>query len=243
MNQATQLKATDLRKSYRKREVVRGVSIEMSGGEIVGLLGPNGAGKTTTFSMIAGFVTPSAGKLMINGNDITKFPPHKRARAGLVYLPQESSVFRKLTVEDNIRAIAQTLGISRSEQDDLVNLRLEELGLTSLAKQKAHTLSGGERRRLEITRALVLDPDFLLLDEPFSGVDPKSVSEVNKIITNLKGKGMGILITDHNVRETLRIVDRAYLLYEGKVLAHGNAEFLISDPETRQKYLGEDFET
>lgn len=243
MNQATQLKATDLRKSYRKREVVRGVSIEMSGGEIVGLLGPNGAGKTTTFSMIAGFVTPSAGKLMINGNDITKFPPHKRARAGLVYLPQESSVFRKLTVEDNIRAIAQTLGISRSEQDELVNLRLEELGLTSLAKQKAHTLSGGERRRLEITRALVLDPDFLLLDEPFSGVDPKSVSEVNKIITNLKGKGMGILITDHNVRETLRIVDRAYLLYEGKVLAHGNAEFLISDPETRQKYLGEDFET
>ena len=243
MNQATQLKATDLRKSYRKREVVRGVSIEMSGGEIVGLLGPNGAGKTTTFSMIAGFVTPSAGKLMINGNDITKFPPHKRARVGLVYLPQESSVFRKLTVEDNIRAIAQTLGISRSEQDDLVNFRLEELGLTSLAKQKAHTLSGGERRRLEITRALVLDPDFLLLDEPFSGVDPKSVSEVNKIITNLKGKGMGILITDHNVRETLRIVDRAYLLYEGKVLAHGNAEFLISDPETRQKYLGEDFET
>ena len=243
MNQATQLKATDLRKSYRKREVVRGVSIEMSGGEIVGLLGPNGAGKTTTFSMIAGFVTPSAGKLMINGNDITKFPPHKRARAGLVYLPQESSVFRKLTVEDNIRAIAQTLGISRSEQDDLVKLRLEELGLTSLAKQKAHTLSGGERRRLEITRALVLDPDFLLLDEPFSGVDPKSVSEVNTIITNLKGKGMGILITDHNVRETLRIVDRAYLLYEGKVLAHGNAEFLISDPETRQKYLGEDFET
>ena len=243
MNQATQLKATDLRKSYRKREVVRGVSIEMSGGEIVGLLGPNGAGKTTTFSMIAGFVTPSAGKLMINGNDITKFPPHKRARAGLVYLPQESSVFRKLTVEDNIRAIAQTLGISRSEQDDLVNLRLKELGLTSLAKQKAHTLSGGERRRLEITRALVLDPDFLLLDEPFSGVDPKSVSEGNKIITNLKGKGMGILITDHNVRETLRIVDRAYLLYEGKVLAHGNAEFLISDPETRQKYLGEDFET
>ena len=243
MNLETQLKATDLRKSYRKREVVRGVTIEMSGGEIVGLLGPNGAGKTTTFSMIAGFVTPSAGKLMINGNDITKFPPHKRARAGLVYLPQESSVFRKLTVEDNIRAIAQTLGISRSEQDDLVNLRLEELGLTSLAKQKAHTLSGGERRRLEITRALVLDPDFLLLDEPFSGVDPKSVSEVNKIITNLKGKGMGILITDHNVRETLRIVDRAYLLYEGKVLAHGNAEFLISDPETRQKYLGEDFET
>lgn len=242
MKEETELKALGLRKSYRKREVVRGVSIEMHGGEVVGLLGPNGAGKTTTFSMIAGFVTPSAGKLKINGQDITRLPPHKRARAGLVYLPQESSVFRKLTVEDNIRAIAQTLPISRSQQDELVKVRLEELGLTSLAEQKAHTLSGGERRRLEITRALVLDPDFLLLDEPFSGVDPKSVSEVNKIINNLKSKGMGILITDHNVRETLRIVDRAYLLYEGEVLAHGDAEFLISDPETRQKYLGEDFE-
>jgi len=242
VKEETELKALGLRKSYRKREVVRGVSIEMHGGEVVGLLGPNGAGKTTTFSMIAGFVTPSAGKLKINGQDITRLPPHKRARAGLVYLPQESSVFRKLTVEDNIRAIAQTLPISRSQQDELVKVRLEELGLTSLSEQKAHTLSGGERRRLEITRALVLDPDFLLLDEPFSGVDPKSVSEVNKIINNLKSRGMGILITDHNVRETLRIVDRAYLLYEGEVLAHGDAEFLISDPETRQKYLGEDFE-
>ena len=242
MKEETELKALGLRKSYRKREVVRGVSIEMHGGEVVGLLGPNGAGKTTTFSMIAGFVTPSDGKLKINGQDITRLPPHKRARAGLVYLPQESSVFRKLTVEDNIRAIAQTLPISRSQQDELVKVRLEELGLTSLAEQKAHTLSGGERRRLEITRALVLDPDFLLLDEPFSCVDPKSVSEVNKIINNLKSRGMGILITDHNVRETLRIVDRAYLLYEGEVLAHGDAEFLISDPETRQKYLGEDFE-
>lgn len=242
MKEETELKALGLRKSYRKREVVRGVSIEMHGGEVVGLLGPNGAGKTTTFSMIAGFVTPSDGKLKINGQDITRLPPHKRARTGLVYLPQESSVFRKLTVEDNIRAIAQTLPISRSQQDELVKVRLEELGLTSLAEQKAHTLSGGERRRLEITRALVLDPDFLLLDEPFSGVDPKSVSEVNKIINNLKSRGMGILITDHNVRETLRIVDRAYLLYEGEVLAHGDAEFLISDPETRQKYLGEDFE-
>ena len=242
MKEETELKALGLRKSYRKREVVRGVSIEMHGGEVVGLLGPNGAGKTTTFSMIAGFVTPSDGKLKINGQDITRLPPHKRARAGLVYLPQESSVFRKLTVEDNIRAIAQTLPISRSQQDELVKVRLEELGLTSLAEQKAHTLSGGERRRLEITRALVLAPDFLLLDEPFSGVDPKSVSEVNKIINNLKSRGMGILITDHNVRETLRIVDRAYLLYEGEVLAHGDAEFLISDPETRQKYLGEDFE-
>ena len=236
------LKAVNLRKSFGKREVVRGVSIEVRGGEIVGLLGPNGAGKTTTFSMIAGFVKPTEGRLEINGKDITSLKPHQRAKQGLVYLPQESSVFRKLSVEDNIRAIAETLKISRSEREELVKERLEELGLTTLAKQKAHTLSGGERRRLEITRALVLNPDFLLLDEPFSGVDPKSVSEVNKIMNNLKSRGIGILITDHNVRETLRVVDSAYLLYQGEVLAHGDAEFLISDPETRQKYLGDDFE-
>jgi len=236
------LKAVNLRKSFGKREVVRGVSIEVRGGEIVGLLGPNGAGKTTTFSMIAGFVKPTEGRLEINGKDITRLKPHQRAKQGLVYLPQESSVFRKLSVEDNIRAIAETLKISRSEREELVKERLEELGLTTLAKQKAHTLSGGERRRLEITRALVLNPDFLLLDEPFSGVDPKSVSEVNKIMNNLKSRGIGILITDHNVRETLRVVDSAYLLYQGEVLAHGDAEFLISDPETRQKYLGDDFE-
>jgi len=236
------LKAVNLRKSFGKREVVRGVSIEVRGGEIVGLLGPNGAGKTTTFSMIAGFVKPTEGRLEINGKDITSLKPHQRAKQGLVYLPQESSVFRKLSVEDNIRAIAETLKISRSEREELVKERLEELGLTTLAKQKAHSLSGGERRRLEITRALVLNPDFLLLDEPFSGVDPKSVSEVNKIMNNLKSRGIGILITDHNVRETLRVVDSAYLLYQGEVLAHGDAEFLISDPETRQKYLGDDFE-
>jgi lipopolysaccharide export system ATP-binding protein len=236
------LKAINLRKSFGKREVVRGVSIEVRGGEIVGLLGPNGAGKTTTFSMIAGFVKPTEGRLEINGKDITRLKPHQRAKQGLVYLSQESSVFRKLSVEDNIRAIAETLKISRSEREELVKERLEELGLTTLAKQKAHTLSGGERRRLEITRALVLNPDFLLLDEPFSGVDPKSVSEVNKIMNNLKSRGIGILITDHNVRETLRVVDSAYLLYQGEVLAHGDAEFLTSDQETRQKYLGDDFE-
>jgi len=201
------LKAVNLRKSFGKREVVRGVSIEVRGGEIVGLLGPNGAGKTTTFSMIAGFVKPTEGRLEINGKDITRLKPHQRAKQGLVYLPQESSVFRKLSVEDNIRAIAETLKISRSEREELVKERLEELGLTTLAKQKAHTLSGGERRRLEITRALVLNPDFLLLDEPFSGVDPKSVSEVNKIMNNLKSRGIGILITDHNGRESLRVVD------------------------------------
>ena len=213
-----------------------------SGGEVVGLLGPNGAGRTTTFSMIAGFVTPSAGRLLLNGIDLTSFPAYKRARRGLVYLPQEPSVFRKLTVEENIRAIAETLPISTQELDELVQTRLEELNLSELAAQKASTLSGGERRRLEITRALVLSPKFLLLDEPFSGVDPISVSEVTKIILSLKSRGIGIFLTDHNVRETLRAVDRAYLLHDGRVLAHGDSSFLLSDPETREKYLGHDFQ-
>mgnify|MGYP002847427833 FL=1 len=213
-----------------------------SGGEVVGLLGPNGAGKTTTFSMIAGFVTPSAGRLLLNGVDLTSFPAYKRARRGLVYLPQEPSVFRKLTVEENIRAIAETLPISTQELDELVQTRLEELNLADLAGQRASTLSGGERRRLEITRALVLSPKFLLLDEPFSGVDPISVSEVTKIILSLKSRGIGIFLTDHNVRETLRAVDRAYLLHDGRVLAHGDSSFLLSDPETREKYLGHDFQ-
>ncbi|HAE11464.1 MAG TPA: LPS export ABC transporter ATP-binding protein [Opitutae bacterium] len=230
------------RKKYGKREVVCGVDMNASGGEVVGLLGPNGAGKTTTFSMIAGFVTPSAGRLLLNGVDLTSFPAYKRARRGLVYLPQEPSVFRKLTVEENIRAIAETLPISTQELDELVQTRLEELNLADLAGQRASTLSGGERRRLEITRALVLSPKFLLLDEPFSGVDPISVSEVTKIILSLKSRGIGIFLTDHNVRETLRAVDRAYLLHDGRVLAHGDSSFLLSDPETREKYLGHDFQ-
>jgi lipopolysaccharide export system ATP-binding protein len=213
-----------------------------NGGEVVGLLGPNGAGKTTTFSMVAGFLRPSAGKLLLDDLDLTKLPAYKRARKGLVYLPQEPSIFRKLSVEQNVRAIAETLPLSKSEQDELVCKRLDELNLSDLAKQKAYTLSGGERRRLEITRALVLSPKFLLLDEPFSGVDPISVSEVTKIILTLKKQGIGIFLTDHNVRETLRTVDRAYLLYDGRVLAHGDSSFLLSDPETREKYLGEDFE-
>ena len=235
------LRISELRKKYGHREVVSGVSMEAQGGEIVGLLGPNGAGKTTTFSMIAGFTSPASGSLSLNGTEMIHFPPHQRARKGLVYLPQESSVFRKLSVEDNIRAIAQTLDISKQEEDQIVQKRLDELNLSHLAKQKAHTLSGGERRRLEITRALVLSPSFLLLDEPFSGVDPISVSEVNGIILRLRDAGMGIILTDHNVRETLRVVDRAYLLFEGRVLAHGSAEFLLADPETREKYLGHDF--
>ncbi len=236
------LEISAFRKKYGKREVVRGVDMNASGGEVVGLLGPNGAGKTTTFSMIAGFVTPSAGRLLLNGIDLTSFPAYKRARRGLVYLPQEPSVFRKLTVEENIRAIAETLPISTQELDELVQTRLEELNLSELAAQKASTLSGGERRRLEITRALVLSPKFLLLDEPFSGVDPISVSEVTKIILSLKSRGIGIFLTDHNVRETLRAVDRAYLLHDGRVLAHGDSSFLLSDPETREKYLGHDFQ-
>jgi lipopolysaccharide export system ATP-binding protein len=208
----------------------------------VGLLGPNGAGKTTTFSMVAGFVSPTSGNVFLNDLNLTQLPAYKRARKGLVYLPQESSIFRKLTVEQNIRAIVETLGLSRAEENQIVEERLDELRLSGLAKQKAYTLSGGERRRLEITRALVLKPKILMLDEPFSGVDPISVSEVTEIILQLKNNGMGIFLTDHNVRETLRVVDRAYLLYEGSVLTHGTADFLLSDPETREKYLGHDFE-
>ena len=231
-----------LHKKFGGKEVVRGVDLEANGGEVVGLLGPNGAGKTTTFSMVAGFLRPTSGTLSLNGIDLTTSPAYMRARKGLVYLPQESSVFQKLTVEENIRAIAETLALTKAEQNKVVEVRLEELNLTHLSRQKAFTLSGGERRRLEITRALTLSPKFLLLDEPFSGVDPISVSEVTKIILDLKAKGIGVFVTDHNVRETLRAVDRAYLLYDGSVLAHGDADFLLSDPKTREKYLGADFE-
>ncbi|MEK9783452.1 MAG: LPS export ABC transporter ATP-binding protein [Opitutales bacterium] len=242
MSVLPKLEASELSKIYGKKQVVKNVSLHAEGGEIVGLLGPNGAGKTTTFSMVTGFVSPTSGSITLDGEDFTKFPAYQRARRGLVYLPQESSIFRKLSVEDNIRAVVETLGLNKTEQEDLIEERLSELRLTSLAKQKAYTLSGGERRRLEITRALVLKPKFLLLDEPFSGVDPISVSEVTTIITELKAKGMGIFLTDHNVRETLRAVDRAYLLYEGSVLAHGSADFLLNDPDTREKYLGHDFQ-
>ena len=242
MSVLPKLEASELSKFYGKKQVVKDVSLHAQGGEIVGLLGPNGAGKTTTFSMVTGFVSPTSGSITLDGDDFTKFPAYQRARRGLVYLPQESSIFRKLSVEDNIRAVVETLGLNKTEQEDLIEERLSELRLNSLAKQKAYTLSGGERRRLEITRALVLKPKFLLLDEPFSGVDPISVSEVTSIIKDLKAKGMGIFLTDHNVRETLRAVDRAYLLYEGSVLAHGSADFLLNDPDTREKYLGHDFQ-
>ncbi len=231
----------DLVKVYGKRPVVNGVNIEVGAGEIVGLLGPNGAGKTTTFYMIVGLVPATNGKVLLEGADVTRLPMFKRARRGIGYLPQEASVFRKLTVEENIRAIAETLPLNRKDRDALVHRHLEELHLTHLAGQKAYTLSGGERRRLEISRALVTNPKFLLMDEPFSGVDPISVADVQSIVLDLKKKGIGILITDHNVRETLRIVDRAYLIFEGKVLSEGTSDFLINDPQSRKFYLGENF--
>jgi lipopolysaccharide export system ATP-binding protein len=231
----------DLVKVYGKRPVVNGVNVEVAAGEVVGLLGPNGAGKTTTFYMIVGLVPATAGGVFLDGTEITRSPMYKRARLGIGYLPQEASVFRKLTVEENIRAIAETLSLGRKERDALVHRHLEELHLTHLARQKAYTLSGGERRRLEISRALVTNPKFLLMDEPFSGVDPISVADVQNIVLDLKKKGIGILITDHNVRETLRIVDRAYLIFEGKVLSAGSSDFLINDPQSRKFYLGENF--
>jgi lipopolysaccharide export system ATP-binding protein len=228
-------------KTYGKRTVVDGVDVEVKAGEITGLLGPNGAGKTTTFYMIVGLVPATKGKVQLDGQDITGMRMHQRARLGLGYLPQEASVFRKLSVEQNILAIVETLPIPRAERKARVEAHLAELGLEKLAKQKAYTLSGGERRRLEIARALVTAPRFLLLDEPFSGVDPISVAEVQRIVLGLKQRGIGILITDHNVRETLRIVDRAYLIHQGKVLRAGTSDFLINDPASREIYLGQDF--
>ena len=228
-------------KEYGKRRVVNKVDVHVNAGEIVGLLGPNGAGKTTTFYMVVGLVPATEGRVFLNDDDLTDLPMYRRARVGIGYLPQEASVFRKMTVEQNIRAIAETMPFNKAQLEDCVEQHLDELGLTHLAEQKAYTLSGGERRRLEISRALVTNPKFLLMDEPFSGVDPISVSEVQKIIVQLKEKGIGVLITDHNVRETLAIVDRAYLLHEGAILAEGSSEFLINDPRSREFYLGENF--
>ena len=228
-------------KEYGKRRVVNKVDIHVNAGEIVGLLGPNGAGKTTTFYMVVGLVPATEGRVFLNDDDLTNLPMYRRARFGIGYLPQEASVFRKMTVEQNIRAIAETMPFNKAQREDCVEQQLDELGLTHLAEQKAYTLSGGERRRLEISRALVTNPKFLLMDEPFSGVDPISVNEVQKIIVQLKEKGIGVLITDHNVRETLAIVDRAYLLHEGTILAEGSSDFLINDPKSREFYLGENF--
>ncbi len=235
------LRTQGLVKIYGGRRVVDGVDINVKAGEIVGLLGKNGAGKTTTFYMTVGLVKPNAGKVFFEATDVTRMPMHKRARRGMGYLSQEPSVFRKLTVEENILAILETLPLTEEERKFRLDYLLEELDITSLAKNKAYTLSGGERRRLEITRALVTGPKLMLLDEPFSGVDPIAVYEVQKIIVELKRKGLGILLTDHNARETLRIVDRAYLICDGKVEAEGTSDFLINDPKSRELYLGPRF--
>ena len=231
----------DLTRDFGKRRVVDGVDIRVEAGEIVGLLGPNGAGKTTTFYMVVGLIPATSGQVFHNEENITRLPLYRRARRGIGYLPQEASVFRKLTVRQNIEAVAETMPVGRKERRALVEEHLAELGLENLATQRAYTLSGGERRRLEISRALVTGPQFLLMDEPFSGVDPISVAEVQKIILSLKEKGIGVLITDHNVRETLSIVDRAYLLHEGKILVEGDSDFLINDPKSREIYLGSEF--
>jgi lipopolysaccharide export system ATP-binding protein len=235
------LRTDNLVKRYKQRAVVNGVSIFVNPGEIVGLLGPNGAGKTTTFNMVVGVVRPDEGAVLFVDANITGLPMHKRARLGIGYLTQEPSVFRKLTVEQNILAILETCDISRQERAIRLRYLLDELDLAQLAKSKAYTLSGGEKRRLEITRALVTTPKMLLLDEPFSGIDPITVFEVQKIIRRLKERGLGILITDHNARETLKLVDRAYLIRAGEVVCEGTAEFIVNDPKAREIYLGPEF--
>jgi len=235
------IEASGLAKAYRGKRVVSDVSMHVKAGEIVGLLGPNGAGKTTSFYMMVGLVKPDGGNVFFRGRDVTGSPMCQRARLGIGYLSQEPSVFRKLTVRENVLAILETLKIPRAEQMRRLDRLLEELDLARLGNQRAYTLSGGERRRLEITRALVTDPAILMLDEPFSGVDPLAVADVQKIIIQLQQRGLGILITDHNVRETLSIVDRAYLLFEGKVLREGASSYLINDQMSRELYLGTEF--
>jgi lipopolysaccharide export system ATP-binding protein len=228
-------------KRYKKRTVVNDVGIQVRQGEIVGLLGPNGAGKTTTFYMIVGMIRPNAGKVFIEEKEITKLPMYRRARMGIGYLPQEASIFRRLSVQDNLLAILQTTSLPRKAQDEKSVQLMEEFGLTHVAKSKGYVLSGGERRRTEIARALALDPKFILLDEPFAGIDPIAVEDIMQIVIKLKQKNIGVLITDHNVHETLSITDRSYLLFEGKILKSGTADFLANDPEARKLYLGEKF--
>ena len=235
------LKAVSVAKSYGGRRVVNGINVEVKGGEVVGLLGPNGAGKTTTFHMMVGLVRPDDGRVLMNDEDLTSAPMHERARAGISYLPQESSVFRRLTVEENLMAILQTLDLNGAEQQDRADALMKMLGVAHLARNKAITLSGGERRRVEIARALVLSPFFLLLDEPFTGIDPIAVAEIQKIVRRLISSGIGILITDHNVRETLGICDRAYIINEGAVLEEGRPEVISASAQARKFYLGEGF--
>ncbi len=233
--------AKGLKKVYGERTVVNGISLTARCGECVGLLGPNGAGKTTTFYMVVGLVRPDGGSVAFRGQDITRMPVYRRARIGLGYLAQEASVFRKLSVEDNILAILETMHPTKAEKADRLEELLASLGLTKVAKQPAYTLSGGERRKLEIARALVRKPAILMLDEPFAGVDPLAVDDIQNIVRGLKAQGLGVIITDHNVRETLDIVDRAYIVFEGRVLCEGTSRELIENPQARQSYLGENF--
>jgi lipopolysaccharide export system ATP-binding protein len=235
------LRAEDLKKSYGNREVVKKVSIELCGGEIVGLLGPNGAGKTTTFYVIIGLIASDGGQIFLNNREIGELAMYRRARLGIGYLPQEDSVFRKLSVFENLLLVAEFLGITVQERRAVVGTALEEMKISNIADQMAYTLSGGERRRLEIARTLLTDPKFLLLDEPFSGVDPISVSDLQSIIISMKQRDIGVLITDHSVRETLKIVDRAYMIHGGEVLCHGSSDVLLNDEKSRKFYLGADF--
>ena len=235
------LSAKGLVRSFKRRRVVDHVDLEVKQGEVVGLLGPNGAGKTTTFYMIVGLLQADEGRVYLDEDEVTRWPMYRRARAGIGYLPQEASVFSKLTVEQNVMAILETLKISREERTRRLEELLDELSIKHLRKSKAYALSGRERRRLEITRALVTKPKFLLLDEPFTGVDPIAIDDIQRIVKDLKDKGLGVLITDHNVRETLTITDRAYLLFEGQILIEGAAQDLVNDPEARELYLGRNF--
>lgn len=237
----TTLTGQNLAKRYGTRDVVRDINLDVHQGEVVGVLGPNGAGKTTTFYMLAGIVVPTRGQVLLDSVEITRWPLHKRARLGMSYLPQESSIFRKLTVRQNLQLILEYSGFSRDEQKRTADRLLDELGITRLADQLAAYLSGGERRRLEIARALIQNPKFILLDEPFAGIDPLAVDDIQVIIQGLKAKGIGVLISDHNVRETLRICDRAYLVYDGQIILSGSPEQIVADPGARKVYLGEGF--
>ena len=235
------LRTTGLRKVYRGRAVVDNVDLELNQGEIVGLLGPNGAGKTTSFYMIVGFITPDGGKVHIDGRDISRLPMYKRARLGIGYLPQESSIFRQLTVQDNVMAVLQSLKMSRADRRRRRDELLEMMGVTHIRNNRGYELSGGERRRVEIARALVTEPKFMLLDEPFAGIDPIAVADLQTVVTQLREEGLGVLITDHNVRETLNITDRAYILFEGKIEMSGTSEEIVSSDKARKIYLGEKF--
>ena len=238
---AKTLRSEDLVKIYKKRKVVNKASVQVSMGEIVGLLGPNGAGKTTTFYMMMGMIKPESGKVFLDDNEITKIPMYKRAKMGIGYLPQENSIFRRLSVEDNLMAVLEMTKLNSEQRKEKVEQLLEELSIANIRKSKGFQLSGGERRRTEIARALATDPSFILLDEPFAGVDPIAVEDIMSIVANLKNRGIGILITDHNVHETLSIVDKAYILIEGVIFKHGSADELAEDEEVKKLYLGEKF--